>query len=75
MIRTQVLKHLPGARGRGKKKQKRCQETSATAGGAMEKSWYVRVIERKEVREDDLIKYFLPTGSEVPFESQRGDGN
>ena len=32
----------------------------ATARGAMEKSRYVRVIE--EVREDDPVKYFLPTG-------------
>ena len=40
---------------------------------AMEKSRYdVKVIERKEVRGDDPIECFLPTGSKVPFESQRG---
>ena len=39
----------------------------------MEKNWRVRVIERKEVRRDDPIKYFVPTGSEVPFESPGGD--
>ena len=33
----------------------------------MEQSWRVRVIERKEVREDDSIEYFLLSGSEVPF--------
>ena len=38
----------------------------------MEKSRYIRVIEEKVVRRDDPIEYFLPTGSEVPFESQRG---
>ena len=40
--------------------------------GSMENNRYVRIIERKEIRRDDPIKYFLPTGSEVPFESQRG---
>ena len=44
----------------------------ATARGAMEKSRYVRVVEGEGVRGDDPVKYFLPTGSEVPFESQRG---
>ena len=28
--------------------------------------------EEKEVRGDDPVEYFLPTGSEVPFEPQRG---
>ena len=56
MIRTQVLKHLPGARegGRGGSK-------GDVRGGEMEKSRYVWVIEEKEVREDP-IEYFLPTG-------------
>ena len=38
--------------------------------GAMEKSYHERVIEKNEVRGDDPIEYFLPMGSEVPFESQ-----
>ena len=38
----------------------------------MEKCRYVRVIEGEEVRGDGPIEYFLPTESEVPFESQRG---
>ena len=42
-----------------------------TARGAMEKSWHVRIIERKKIRGDDPIKYFLPAGTEVLFESHR----
>ena len=33
----------------------------------MEKSRYVKVIDGKEVREDDPIEYFLPTGVESTF--------
>ena len=70
MIKTQVLKHLPGARedetGGSKGDVRR-----ATAIGVMEKNRYVRVIEERKVRRDDPIEYFLPTGSKVPFESQR----
>ena len=44
----------------------------ATAREAVEKSRRVRVIETKKVRGDDPIEYFLPTGSEVSFEFQRG---
>ena len=52
MVRTQVLKHLPGA-GKSKGDVRR---------GAMEKGEYVRVIEGEEVRRDDPVKYFLPGG-------------
>ena len=41
----------------------------------MKKSRHARVIEGKEFRRDDPIEYFLTTGSQVPFESQRGDDN
>ena len=34
----------------------------AAARGAMEKSWRVKVIEGNEVRGNDPIEYFLPTG-------------
>ena len=34
----------------------------------MKKGGCVKVIEREEVRRDDPVKYFLPMGSEVPFE-------
>ena len=37
----------------------------------MEKSWRVKAIEGKEVREGNPIEYF-PRGSEVLSESQRG---
>ena len=55
MIRTQVLKYLPGAR-----EGKRGGSKGDVRGGAIEKSRYVKVIEG-EVR-DDPIEYFLPTG-------------
>ena len=50
---TQVLKHLPGAREQERRNQRRCQERSDER---------VRVIEGEEVRGDDPIEYFLPTG-------------
>ena len=60
VIRTQVLKHLSGAkegeRGGSKKDVKR----GATAREAMEESEYVKVIEGKKVRRDDPIECFLP---------------
>ena len=71
MIRTQILKHLPGAK-RGKKgRSKGDVRRGATASGAMEKGGCVRVIEGEEVRGDNPVEYFLPTGSEVPLESHR----
>ena len=62
MIRTQVLKHLPGARkskGGGNKGDVR---GGATAREAMEKDGCVRVIEGEEVGGDDPVEYFLPAG-------------
>ena len=62
MVRTQVLLHLPGA---GKSKRRGSNgdvRGGATARGAMEKSRCVRVIEGEEVRRNDPVKYFLPTG-------------
>ena len=64
---TQILKHLPGTREGERGGSNENVRGGATAREAMEKSRYVRLIERKEVRKDDPIKYFLPTGSEVPF--------
>ena len=57
MVRTQVLKHLPGARegnsGGSKGNFKR---------EAMEKGGCVRVMEGEEIRGDDPVEYFLPLG-------------
>ena len=57
MIRTHVLKHLPGARGSTEDVRR-----EATARGAMEKGRFVRIIEGEEVRGDDSVEYFLSTG-------------
>ena len=67
MVRTKVLKHLSRAR-----KDKRRGSKGDDRRGAMEKGGCVRVIEEEEVRGDDPVGYFLPQGSEVPLESQRG---
>ena len=69
MIKAQVLKHLQGAREGERGGSKENVRRGATTSGAMEKSWRVGVIEQKEIRGDDPIKYLLLTGSEVPFES------
>ena len=64
MVRTQVLKHLPGA-GKGKRRgTKGDVRKGATSRGAMEKGRCVRVIEEEEVKRDDAVKYFLPVGIE-----------
>ena len=38
----------------------------------MDKGRSVGVIEGKEVRRDGPMEYFLPTGTEIPIESQSG---
>ena len=53
---------FPRSNRRRQKKDKKDVKRGVTARGAMEKSRYVRVIEGEEVRRDDPIKYFLPTG-------------
>ena len=75
MIRTQVLKHLPGA---GKSKSRRSKgdvRRGAAARGAMEKSGCVRVIEGRRSEGMTQSNTSSSRRSEVPFESQRGDGN
>ena len=57
MIRTQILKHLSGARS-----VEKGESDGDVRRGARKKSKYVRIIEQKEVRRDDLIEYFLPMG-------------
>ena len=60
VIRTQVLKHLPGARMGKRGGSKGDVRKGATARGAMEKGGCVRVIEGEEVRRNDPVEYFLP---------------
>ena len=60
MVRTQILKHLPGARKGKRGESKGDIRRGATARGAMEKGGCVRVIEGEEVRGDDPVEYFLP---------------
>ena len=62
MIRTQLPKHLPRARENERGGSKGDVKGGATAKGAMEKCRYPRIIEGKEIRRNDPIEYFLPTG-------------
>ena len=62
MVRTQVLKHLPGAKKGKRRGNKGDVRRGATARGVMEKGGCVRVIKGEEVRRDNPVKYFLPAG-------------
>ena len=62
MVRTKVLKHLPGAGKSKRRGSKGDIRRGATARGAMEKGRCVRVIEGEEVRRNDAVEYFLPAG-------------
>ena len=62
MIRTQVLKHLPGARKSKSRRSKKDVGRGATARGAIEKGGCFRVIEREGVQGNDPVEYFLPAG-------------
>ena len=72
MMRTQVLKLLPGAREGKRGESKGDVRGRATDRGAMEKSRYVWVIEGKEIRENGPFECFLFTRVGSFFESQRG---
>ena len=60
MVRTQVLKHLPGARKGKRGGSKGDVRGRATARGAMEKGGCVMVSKEEEVRANDPVEYFLP---------------
>ena len=62
MVRTQVLKHLPGARKGKRGGSNGDVRKGATVRGAMEKGGCVRVLEGEEVKRDDPVKYFFPAG-------------
>ena len=62
MVRTQVLKHVPGARKSKKRGSKGDVKRGVTASGATEKGGCVMVIEDEEVRRDDPVEYFLHVG-------------
>ena len=72
MVRTQVLKHLPGARKGKKGKRKGDVRGGTTARGAMEKSGCVRVNEGEEVRGKTQSNTFSPRKSEILLEFRRG---
>ena len=76
MIRTSVLKHHPEARKGKRGGSKEDVRGGATARGAMEKGWYVGVIEGEEVRKDDPVEKLPPRGGQKYLLSPRGgDGN
>ena len=61
-MRTEILKHLLGAREEGAKEM----------SGEERWSRYVSIIEKKEVRGDNAIEYLLPTWVRSTFfESQK----
>ena len=72
MVRTQVLKYLPGARKGERGGSKGNVRGVATARGAMEKGGCVRIIKWEKVRRDDPVEYFLLAGVRSTSWSQRG---
>ena len=71
MVRTKVLKHLPGARKAKRRGSKGDITRGATARGAMEKSGCVRVIGGRRSEQMTQSNTSSPQGSEVTLESQR----
>ena len=62
MVKTQVLKQLPGARKSKRGGDKGNVTGGKTASRAIKKGGYVRVIEGEEVRKDDPVECFLSAG-------------
>ena len=76
MIKTLVLKHLPGAREGERGGRKENVRGGATAREAVGMGRYVWVIEGEEVRRNDPVEYFLLTGvGKYLLSARGGDGN
>ena len=76
MVRTQVLKHLPGARKGKSRWSKGDVRRGVTARGAMEKGGCVRVIEGEEVKRRWPSRILPPRGGRKYLLSPKaGDGN
>ena len=76
MVRTKVLKQLPGSRKSKRRGSKGDVRGGATVRGAIEKGGCVRVIKGVEVRRDNPVEYFFPVGVRKYLLSLRGgDGN
>ena len=58
MIRNQVIKHLSGAIRSKKGESKGDVRRGATSRGVMEKSWRIKVIDRKEAKMMTQNEYF-----------------
>ena len=65
MVRTQVLKHIPGARKGKRSGSKGDVRRGGIASGMMERGGFV-VTEGEEVGGDDPVEYFLLTGVGSP---------
>ena len=73
-VSTMVGDHNPSPEAPPKSKMsKRRRSKGDLRRGAMEKIWRVGVIE--EVRGDDSIKRFLPTGQKYLLSPRGGDGS
>ena len=75
MIRTQVLKHPPGARKGEIGASKRNVREGATAREAMEKGRYVRIIEGRRSKEMTPSNTSSSWGRKYLLSPRRGDGS
>ena len=75
MIRTQVLKHLPGARKgkrEGRKRDFRRGEQWRRVGEKVRRDDPIKSLRGKRSEEMTRSNTSSPRGSEVPFESKKG---
>ena len=71
MVRTHVLKHLPGAGKSKRRGSKGDVRREATARGAMEKSGVSRSLRGRGSEETTQSNTSSPLESDVPLEPQR----